>query len=87
MIGPTSWLSTCVSVSHVLVVDRVCLRTRRRCPLAVVVESSKYLRTCVDIIGGNPMSWSLSSALHNVSMVGEKRHWWMYCIVSASVVV
>ena len=55
--------------------------------MAVAVDSSKSLRTCVDIIGRNPMSWSLSSALQNVSMVGEKRHWWMNCIVSASVVV
>ena len=53
----------------------------------VAVDSGKYLRTCVDVIGGNPMSWSLSSALQNVLMVGKKWHWWMYCIVSASVVV
>jgi hypothetical protein len=38
----------------------------------VAVDSGKYFRTCVDVIGGNPMSWSLSSALQNVSMVGKK---------------
>ena len=78
IIGRKSCFFICVSSSCVFVDDLVCLRVRRRCPLAVAVDSGKYFRTCDEVIGGKPMSWSLSSALHNVSMVGENRHWWMY---------
>ena len=53
------------------------------CPLAVAVDLGRYLRTNAEVRCGKPINWSLSIALHNVSTVGEKRHWCMYCIVSA----
>ena len=87
MAGRKSCSITCVSVCRIFVVDLVCFRTRLRWPLAVVVDSGKYLHSCADVMGGKPMSWSLSSALQNVSTIGEKRHWCMYWMVLASVVV
>ena len=68
-----------------LVVDRMPLRVRFMCPLAVAVDSGRYFWTRFDVIFGKQMSWSLSMALQNVSSVGEKRHWCMNWIVSAIV--
>ena len=46
----------CVVAFRCFVVDLVCLRTRRRCPFAVAVDSGKYRRTCAAVMGGNPIS-------------------------------
>ena len=55
-------------------VDLVPLRSRFMCPFAVAVDSGRYLRTWLDVIGGKPINWLLSIALQSVSTVGEKRH-------------
>ena len=76
-----------ISFSCIFVVDRVCCHIRLRCLFPVAVDVGRYLCTCAEVIGMNPINWSLSSALQNVFTVGENRHWWMNWMVLASVVV
>ena len=76
-----------ISSEVLLVVDLMPFLFRFICPFTVAVDSGKYLRTCLDVIGGNPISWSLSMALQKVSTVGENIYWWINCMVSASVEV
>ena len=57
-----------------LVVDQIPFLVLFMCPLAVAVDSGRYFRTKAEVMRGNPISWSLSMALHSVSRVGEKRH-------------
>ena len=54
--GRKSCSIACVAACRCFVVDLVCLRTRRRCPFAVAVDSGKYRRTCAAVMGGNPIS-------------------------------
>ena len=69
------------------VVDRMPRLVRFMWPLAVAVDSGKYFLTRSEEILGKPISWSLSMALHNVSKVGENKHWCRNLIVSDMVVV
>ena len=54
-------------------------------PFTVAVDSGKCLQTSVKVIWGKPISCSFLIALHNVSIVVGKRHWWRNCSVSANV--
>ena len=56
-------------------------------PFDVAVESGNYFRTSFKRRLGNPISWSLSIALHNISIIGENKHCWMNFIVSGIVEV
>ena len=59
----------------VLVVDLSPFLVQLRWPLAVAVESGKYLWTSLDVMCGKPIKCPLSIALHKVSSVGENKHW------------
>ena len=85
--GLKSVVSSVSLLDFCLVVERMPFLVLFMCPLAVAVDSGRYFRTKAEVMRGKPISWSLSMALHSVSMVGEKRHWWRKVIVSAMVEV